>query len=124
MVISMRPGMYSAVKDILVPQGPQNPRSAPCDEAKFLGRDLVKVTCESSNIAQATTGAALARLHIERWQIAALLGSPLACYRTAPHWQPPLKFLYAMLENSPAVRHRSETGRTGNGCVGTGKARG
>jgi len=54
-------------------------------------------------MAEATTGAALARLHIEQWQIAAMIGSPVIWYRTLPHWQPPLKLLFDMLENSQEV---------------------
>src|SRR3546814_5654126 len=33
------------------------------------------------------------------------MGSPLALYRTAPHWHPPLKFLSVMLENSQEGWH-------------------
>src|SRR3546814_10804911 len=36
-------------------------------------------------MAQATAGAALARLHMEQWQIAVMTGAPVTSYRTAPH---------------------------------------
>lgn len=82
---------------------PQKPRSASGDEVYALGRHLVKDTCDCSTMAEATTGAALARLHIEQWQIAAMIGSPVIWYRTLPHWQPPLKLLFDLLENSQEV---------------------
>jgi hypothetical protein len=70
------------------------------EDLNVAGLPLVQVKCSCSMSASEAKGAPDAFWHIRQWQMLVLVGGADNAKRTAPHWQPPVRF--AMDQNASA----------------------